>query len=93
MIEAVSAHPEAQLRLVEAGVHVRLLRTVESEGSSLYIKKTLATVLCNLALRPENVPALGGAGAVRILDAEQRSSPKLRRRRVEVALSRLAATG
>lgn len=71
LIEAISAHPVAQAELVSLGVHNELLHIVSLPSTSLYIKKTLATALCNLAKLEANVPILGSAGAVGVLHAEQ----------------------
>ncbi|KAL3905963.1 MAG: hypothetical protein SGPRY_010725 [Prymnesium sp.] len=95
LIEAISAHPVAQAELVSLGVHIELLHIVSLPSTSLYIKKTLATALCNLAKLEANVPILGSAGAVGVLHAEQaravESSPHLKRQKVQLALSRLSA--
>lgn len=65
-------------------VHVSLLALIDSPTTSLYLKKTLATVICNMAKDPANLPTLARDGAVAILYREQNFSTKLKRQRVQV---------
>lgn len=91
VLEAISGSAEAQREIVVSGRHMTYLELMQREGASLYARKALAAAVCNLAQQPENVIAMGRAGAVGALLREQESDARLRRRRVEVSAARLAA--
>ena len=90
-LENISSLREAKLEMVERGLHAPIVAVVADDGATLHARKTLAAAVCNLAAAPENVAALGAAGAVAALDGEQRFSAKLSRQKVRVALQRLGA--
>lgn len=91
VLEYVGSLPEAQLEMVARGMHETVLALLRADGTSLYLRKTLATLACHLASSPANVPALVRAGVVSALHDEQESCTKLRRQKVQVALRRLCA--
>lgn len=60
------------------------------ESAPLYVRKALASTVCNLAACPDNVAALGRACAVGALLDEQQVDARLQRQRVAASASRLA---
>ena len=89
-LEAMSSSAETQLEMVANGLHEPLIKMMGRDGSSLYVRKTLAAAICNLAQLPENAPALVRCGALGALVAEQAYDERLVRQRVQVSLGRLA---
>ena len=64
---------------------------MRDERTSLYARKALAATLCNLAQPPHNAAPLGRAHAVSALVEQQHADARLRRQRVGLSASRLAA--
>jgi hypothetical protein len=91
VIEAISDSRATQQEMVSQSHHTTLIELMSLPSTSLYAKKALATTICNLASLPANAQALGEACAVTALVDEQASDPRLRRKRVELGASRLAA--
>merc|ERR1740117_976098 len=89
VLENLSTSSQAQIELVNRGLHAPLLEVLRAEGTSLYLKKTLAATACNLATEPANLLALGAEGIVSALHGEQEAHEVLRRRRVGVCLGRI----
>jgi hypothetical protein len=89
-LEAMSGSTAAQREMMRRGDHVAFIGIMGREDTSLYVRKALATTICNLAQQTEHAGALARAGAIGALDAEQKHDPRLRRRRVAVGLARLA---
>ena len=89
IIENISASPDAQLEIVQRGLHRPIVEALRADATSLYMKKSLAATVCNLASAEQNVAALGAAGALSALHDEQELSPALRRQRVAVRMGRL----
>lgn len=90
VIEALSSSAEAQRELVAQGHHVALIEVMRRESAPLYVRKALASTVCNLAACPDNVPALGRAGAVGALLEEQSADVRLQRQKVAASAARLA---
>mmetsp|Transcript_53657 Transcript_53657/g.117000 ORF Transcript_53657/g.117000 Transcript_53657/m.117000 type:complete len:477 (-) Transcript_53657:717-2147(-) len=91
ILEHVSALPDTQLEIVEKKIHLTLIDLLRDPRTGLYVKKTIATAVCNLASQPENVPKLGECCALSALHDEQALSKALRRQKVAVALGHLGA--
>ena len=82
---------EPALEFVSRGHHLAVLRLMRDERTSLYARKALAATLCNLAQCAENAAPLGRAGVVSALVEQQQADARLRRQRVGLSASRLAA--
>jgi len=89
ILENMTGSSEAQLAFVSRGLHICMIDMVRSEQTSLYIKKTLATALCNLSAHQDNLVHLARAGIVSALHDEQAESPLLKRKKVMIALQKL----
>jgi len=91
ILENVSALPEAQARLVADGWHSTLLEIIDSPRTTLYVKKTLTSAVCNIASHPDALVPLARASTLSVVHDEQESSTLLRRQKVALTLSRLGA--
>ncbi|KNC82756.1 hypothetical protein SARC_04970 [Sphaeroforma arctica JP610] len=100
ILEVACRLPEMhQTVVLERGFHLKIIEALTEKDPSLYVKKQLATALCNFAIHSQPndegindiALALGQAGVVKLLDLYH-DNTYLRRRSQETAMERVSAT-